>query len=498
MLFLSVFMLGGCSSEGEELKKNIPYSTARIGNSQTAKDSGSDTKIIIYNSQEQCADFIYDLNEDRPKNQKMTRAFREGETLNCTPWFDRKNGEVQLSFSVESNDEILSLPLEDKHLAIRHNNNVVSNEGNVTAGNVAKIIPHEPTLGSQLYILIIDGSASMTEKDGTRTSRMEKVRRALMRKDVQEAFFPKGSKNNLLVFTFTNGDPTPLGGKREFISNKKDYYNLIKDHLKAQKGYTHLYKAIGYGIDIIETDRKIKKFLTRQEASPTILVLTDGFNNISNEDTCQSNVTPLRELIEKIDNNQNDQKDLFLRTRIFTIGLGRPIKSKPNIPKDNLLNVDATRLCGSAKNKKIDGDLETLGIDNVSLEWIAKTAKGESFVKRSSKELASAFKKAAAIRYKWFEVRYKVSPTWVRQTFTTDFQIKNFANARSTINIYPHAWLDGPPGKERSDKWTDPKSSRHSAVIFMNIIGGLLFISILGAAIFNIRRVLGGRLSPPK
>ena len=119
-------------------------------------------------------------------------------------------------------------------------------------------------------------------------------------------------------------------------------------------------------------------------------------------------------------------------------------------------------------------------------------------MKRSSKDLANAFKEAAAIRYKWFEVRYKVSPTWVRQTFTTDIQVKSVVNARSTIKIYPHAWLDGPPGKERSDVWTDHQSSRHTAVIFVNVIGGFLLLSIIGAAIFNVRRVLGGRLSPPR
>ena len=73
---------------------------------------------------------------------------------------------------------------------------------------------------------------------------------------------------------------------------------------------------------------------------------------------------------------------------------------------------------------RIDGDLENRGIDNVSLEWIAKVGGGQSFVSKDKKGLANAFIQAAALRYKWFELRYKVSPTWFRETFITKLQIK--------------------------------------------------------------------------
>ena len=195
---------------------------------------------------------------------------------------------------------------------------------------------------------------------------------------------------------------------------------------------------------------------------------------------------------------QDPEKNLLTRSRLFTVGLGRKIRKKVRLPSNFTERVDPKTLCGKFRNVRIDGDLENRGIDNVSLEWIAKVGGGQSFVSKSKKGLADAFVQAAALRYKWFELRYKVSPTWLRETFSTKLQIKTLASATSEITIYPHAWLDAPNGKLRGDGWTDPRQPYNSSVLFMNILSSLLLFSILGAAFFNIRRNLMGRLRPPK
>ena len=77
--------------------------------------------------------------------------------------------------------------------------------------------------------------------------------------------------------------------------------------------------------------------------------------------------------------------------------------------------------------------------------------------------------------------------------------IGTIQNAKSKISIYPHAWVDAPSGVlDENKKWTNPRSSRYTFVFLMTSIGILLFLSVIGAAAFNIRRTLSGRLRPPK
>ena len=49
--------------------------------------------------------------------------------------------------------------------------------------------------------------------------------------------------------------------------------------------------------------------------------------------------------------------------------------------------MEAKALCGRNLSRRIDGDLEDDGIDNVSLEWIANVGGGQTFVSKSQKEL---------------------------------------------------------------------------------------------------------------
>ena len=119
---------------------------------------------------------------------------------------------------------------------------------------------------------------------------MGKVRDALLMRTVQEAFFPDDPTvtNHVLVYTFTSGTPQPLGGELRVLSNKRAYKSLIQEHLRARAGYTHLYNA-DYGLNTVLQKPEVQSLLDGQ-TKPTLVVLTDGFNNEAASDTCISNV----------------------------------------------------------------------------------------------------------------------------------------------------------------------------------------------------------------
>jgi len=492
MMFAWFSLILGCGSVEQE---RIPYSMARIGSYRTVLE-GDSREIQIFNSRRDCFDLIGNLNLNRPEDQKMSEDYERKEIVNCMPWVDRSNGEVQLSFALMRNDEPEAIPLTAEYVDVVHDAHDVKKD---SAAQIT-LKRHEKILGSQLYMLIIDGSGSMDNGTGVyrnnrELTRMDFVKSALLKSDVVNAFFPPGSNNQVVMYTFTQGTPKRLGG---MISSQKEYKSVVRN-LQSLGGYTFLYDAIEFGMNQLKDSEDIENFLAFQNASPTMLVLTDGFNNESPSDRCSSNAKRLEKLIQKI-NEKRTSKDsnLLILPRIYTIGLGTRIREKVIFREDYQSDVDVDILCGQYKRMQIDGKLERIGIDNVSLEWIAKVGGGQSFVSQDETGLARAFRAAAETRFKWFEIRYKVSPMWMRKSFKTKIQIRSMASVSSEIDIYPHAWLDGPNGRLQSEGWTNPRQPYYASVIFMNIIGLLLFLSIIGAAIFNIRRILMGRLNPPK
>ena len=142
--------------------------------------------------------------------------------------------------------------------------------------------------------------------------------------------------------------------------------------------------------------------------------------------------------------------------------------------------------------------MEDIGIDNASLDIIAQKGHGRSFIKKNAKGLGQAFAEVAAVRHQWFEIQYRHNALKLRKSFESRFELLKYANSMSYTNIYPHAWLDGPPGVLDEKGWSRPSSSWHTLTILTSGLGLLLFLSILGAAIFNVKRMMFGRLNPPK
>ena len=473
----------------------IPYTTARVGEYQPK--SNTDLELKIYSEQRECRQLI----------QKSGSAPEEFDS--CMPWIDRRSGEVRLAFSFQLEGDNYPLPLSPEHLDVSHAGNLVGVTNREVIGEgterlnfeeAVEIVPHVPVQVDQLFVLMIDSSGSMNEVDGADgVTRMEKVKKALLMKSVQNAFFPDDATNRVAIFSFTEGTPTPLGGKMKLLSGKREYSELIKNNLRSSKGFTHLYRAVEYASVDFLSNPEIQNWLSIQDAVPTIVVLTDGFNNLRSSDVCSDNAKPLQQLLEELyQTRYGESVDIRFRPTIYTVGLGRPFHKKFKLPNSARTRVKSSRLCTSKyRDRRIDGDLERKGIDNASLSWIADLGGGSSFLRRDSRGLGEAFKEAASLRYRWFEVRYRVNPLLLRRDFDTILGLKTFAEASSSLRIYPSGWLDGPPGDMAEDGWTKPRGYMFVMSAIMPLLGAIVFISICGAFVYNVSRILMGRLRPP-
>jgi len=485
---MSLFFLFACASE----LLPIQGSTARIDAMHTSEQSVSELEMVIMSSEEHCVDVLG--TRDRAKN----KAKYDEDMKACLPWIDRGAGEVKLGIKFELDGNMFPLPIGSDEIQISHDQEVLKID---PPKYDVRVIGHEPTRTKQLFILMIDGSGSMAleDKKGSGISRMDKVRSALKSQGVEDAFFPEEVDNSVVIYTFTSGNPQPLGGTVKILDNPQEYKAMIDAHLRPQGGYTHLYDAVDYGMTRVLKDPNVQNLLDG-ETQPTLVVLTDGFNNEAADDTCATNVPRLQDLLDRMSEELKEQSATE-RMSVFTVGLGRPLLPKFEVEEDGELRVRSKQLCGGRSSKSyIDAPgnkkgLEDSFIDNVSLAMIAKKGYGRSYVHRDSEGLGRAFEEVAAVRYKWFEVQYRHNSLKLRKEFETRFKLIGFARSISFINIYPHAWLDGPPGELDAEGWSIRGSVWHSSTILVSVIGLLIFLSIIGAALFNVQRLILGRLN---
>ncbi len=466
----------------------IPDTTARIDASGEVDLKESELALHIMTTPEDCEYIVRGSSADDPMTKREYEA--------CLPWIDRQAGEVKLGVRFELDDQFFELPDLNNHMVVSLNDYQVTD--NATESDI-RVVGHSPVRIPQVFVLMIDGSASMNIKDrGSSQSRMDKVRDALLMRSVQEAFFPDGVNNHVLVYTFTSGTPQPLGGQLRVLSNKAEYKQHIQQHLKARTGYTHLYDAVDYGLNTVLAKSEVQALLDGN-TKPTLVVLTDGFNNEASNDTCASNAPRLQSLMTKV---RKEMDDFSVDTPlIFTVGLGKAMSSRFNPKKVKQGRINDRTLCGKFPyNTRIDAvgnevGLEDRYIDNISLELIADRGKGRAFVKRDAEGLGEAFKEVAAIRYEWFEVMFRDNPLNFRREFNVRLQLNSYARSMSTVNVYPHAWMDGPHGHKDAEGWSTRGTMWHSASILTSGLGVLIFLLVFGAAVFNGKRLALGRLS---
>ena len=127
---------------------------------------------------------------------------------------------------------------------------------------------------------------------------------------------------------------------------------------------------------------------------------------------------------------------------------------------------------------------------------MADVAAARSYVKQRRDGLGDAFRAAAAKRYSWFEVRYRVDPFYLRRAFTSRLRLRAGATAEASVKIHPSGWLDAPPGRIGEDGWVVHQSFGQAAVVLIPVMSVLVGLGFLAPILYNVRRAVFGRARP--
>jgi hypothetical protein len=406
----------------------------------------------------------------------------------CLPRADRSSGELHFSFRLRDPVSLIELSrsLEQDQILIVH-------DGREQAE--IELIPHEPVGTGQLYVIVLDGSGSMFENGG---ERIRKVYSALLAPSVIKNFYPEGnSKTGVVLLRFTDKVVGLDGGPPRVLDSAEEYRTMVERHLLTSSGgYTHMYSAVKYAVTDLMDSNVIRTFTTISGAEPSVIVISDGFNNEKATDLCKDNVPRLQETVDVIRNVRTSTGNV-LRPTVYGVGFGRPF-IKMSKPKGLSVPITPDNLCDRYAEERIDGRLETIGIDHISLQWIAEAGGGRSFVKDKAKELAEVLATAAATRYRWYEVWYRVPDGFYhRKSFDIQLQLQGSVRAASTVRVHPHGWLDAPTAtRDPNLRWHTPTPFRHTFTVLMPALGTLVLLVYIGPAVFNTRRALFRRARP--
>jgi len=470
----------GCGG-GDGLRA-VPGTTTRLEPSKSGQPGPNGLELSIMAD----ADACYGLIDD------------PAERAACLPYVDRGAGQVRVSFQVRADSRNQPIPLKTEQVEVFHQNKQVQTGG----ANRVQLVPHSPRRSPQLFILVIDTSGSMNIDDNTGVTRMDRVRRALVRRDVVDAFFPPDNgagspvRTAVVPLVFSgSGVPQPLGGKL-VVTSAEEYRTLIRDSLQTGKGYTFLYQSVAYAATTLLSLPEIKRAISSAEMQPTIIALTDGFNNETSADTCGSNAPRLTTLLKTLYQARREAP-AGSQPELYTVGLGVPVwktRAGDPPPPTDPGEVTATALCRNRGEEAIDGGIETRGVDNEALARMARVGGGDSYIRRDTDGLAEAFKAAAALRYGWFEMRYQVDPFYLRRAFVTKLKLLNLFGMEGEVKIHPSGWLDAPPGELDAEGWAHPAPFRESLRLLLPTLAALIIIGYLPAAGFNALRPFRARV----
>ena len=404
----------------------------------------------------------------------------------CVPQLDRGSGRVRLGMYLQNKDQTgyRFLNLADDDIRVSHDERPPYH---------TEIIPHGSQAAGQLYIILIDDTYSVYSTGG-----MDKIKSALRNKKVKEAFFRKeGSARSAVMLLRFHNEVYPLGGGKlqdaPIIEKPAKYEELIEGNLQApeKNAWSHTYEALATVHTTLLESPNVQKWLGINQATPKIILLTDGFNNHDKFDACKTNTERLTELLstlKKVREKGGEQKP-----SLYAVGMGEPflpgfkfrIGMKPTV--DNL--------CGEYADQGIDssvgeGALEKF-VDNPSLEFIVDAIGGELSIRDDEEGLAEMFLKASAKRYSWYEIRYDVDPSHLRQGFDTRVIVDGLARGESVISWTGSAWVDPPSGKPSTDDLSvEPSPFRRSFAVVAVILGLMISGMYIGPAIFNARRAV--------
>lgn len=478
---IGLLFLAACTTD----LRPIEGTTTRVGKRMEGK---AELSIHIFEDRAECMGRDDDVAKD--------------DAWICNPYVDRSSGQVRYAFQPRLGGETTwPMTLSEEDLVATHNLQRMDR-------SKYKVTGHTPVATRQLFILLIDVSGSMARQDTEGgPTRMDKVRAALLRGDVIDSFFPGEPATAVAPFIFSSGDPQQLGDQL-VLTNKEDYKKAIS-RLGVGSGYTHLYNGVRYVSTTLIAKPEIQQLIQGQNGmSPTIIALTDGFNNEDDlrgdrrsggRDLCRDNAPRLERLLQDIQKMQTGGS-VRGRPTIFTVGLGRNARPNAKVPTlsdgaDVLTSVSPGQLCGQFADMQIDGNVENYGVDNAAMAWIANVGRGHSYVRNDTKGLAEAFKNAAAKRFKWFDIRYRIGSYYLRRNFTTRLSfVWGGKDDYGSLMLYPSAWLDAPAGLQEEGDWVKAAPFRRTMVFMLPTLGFLVVLGYLPSALFNLKRVFFSRV----
>ena len=91
-----------------------------------------------------------------------------------------------------------------------------------------------------------------------------------------------------------------------------------------------------------------------------------------------------------------------------------------------------------------------------------------------------------------------MDPFYLRRSFKVRLSLDGVASAGSTVEIFPSAWLDAPPGRKMDDGWHTEDTFIRTFVVVVPMFALFVALSYLGAAFYNTRRIMFGRVRPRK
>lgn len=472
-LVAAAFVLAVAGCQTSEYPAPIRGTTYRLD--QDVPTEGSEIRIDVLGTWDECVEAkVEDIDA-------------------CLPWADRSSGELHFSFILRDSQVFTELArsIADDQIRVTHDKTTLSK---------IELIPHEPVRSGQLFIVLIDGSSSMFESTENGVERIRKVYSALLKPSVIDGFYPaESSKTGVVLLRFNQGVTGLDGGAPTVLRTRQEYVSTIKRFLLNRSGgYTHLYDAVKYTVtDLMEVD-SIRSFLATRVAQPSVVVVTDGFNNERADDLCSTNVPRLQSALDVLREVRTSQGGAT-RPTVFTVGLGTPYR-KQNKPKGLNRQVTAQDLCGQYADFRIDKVLDSKGIDHVSMQWIAEAGGGRSFVRDKANGLAEVLEVAAATRYRWFELWYRVPESFYHRTsFDVGLELDLTEKGSTSFTVHPGGWLDGPVGVHESGaNWHSPAPFRDTFTILMPALGIAVMLNYVGPAMFNARRALFRRARPRK
>lgn len=408
----------------------------------------------------------------------------------CLPRVDRATGTLRFGFEVvDKNGRGVPLALSADRVGVRVDDLTPMADGDL------RLVGHEPRGARQLFVLVIDGSSSMYAPQPGAEPRIVDVIRALQEPRVVQTFFPGGeARTGVILLRFTTTlrgvDGTPLE-RVAVVTDEGQYRSQVDALRRVSSGFTHLYDAVDGAVTKVVRGPEAESFLSRHGAEPTVVVLTDGFNNTYGGQRCGDNAWGLNKLIRTLLEAQGP--DLRFRPTVFTVGFGIPYRPAASVRRTVVGDLTREDLCGvSYVGEKIDGQLEDLGIDNVSLAHIAAAGGGRSYVARDRSGLADIFAGTGAVSHRWYALEARGVPEVLRRrSFTTHLQVRRPRQVEASIELHPHAWLDGPTADVGEE--LVPRGIGDVSAWLASMLGALLLLAYGAPAWMNLRRALWRR-----